>query len=92
MEAKKIWFDNEFIFVETNDNRIGKMPLEWFPRLKNSTIEELEAYELWADNSWIHWESIGEDLSVEGFFSFNKDLQQILIGFHLNHHFCAWQL
>ena len=75
MEAKKIWFDNEFIFVETTDRKIGKMPLEWFPRLKNSKIEELEKYELWADNTWIHWETIGEDLSVEGFFSFNKDLK-----------------
>jgi len=51
------------------------MPLEWFPRLKNATITQLEQFELWSDNSWIHWEVLGEDLSVEGFFKFRKDLQ-----------------
>lgn len=75
MEAKKIWFDKEFIYVETTDNKTGKMPLAWFPRLKNATIKHLEQFELWSDNSWIHWEVLGEDLSVEGFFKFRKDLQ-----------------
>jgi hypothetical protein len=77
MEATKIWFDETFIYVETRENAIGKMPLEWFPRLQNATSFDLEKYELWADGSWIHWEEIGEDLSVEGFFTFKKDLQAI---------------
>lgn len=47
------------------------MPLEWFPRLREATIKELENYELWSDGEWIHWEQLGEDLSVEGFFSFD---------------------
>jgi len=75
MEAKKTWFDNEYIFVETTENKTGKMPLKWFPRLKNATLAQLEQFELWSDNSWIHWEFLGEDLSVEGFFKFRKELQ-----------------
>ena len=75
MEAKKIWFDKDFIFVETKENKIGKMPLEWFPKLLNAEINELEKFELWSDNSWIHWENLGEDLSVEGFFNFNKKME-----------------
>ena len=75
MEAKKIWFDETFIYVETNENKIGKMPLAWFPRLQNATIDNLQKFELWADGSWIHWEDIGEDLSVEGFFTFKKENQ-----------------
>lgn len=75
MKAKKIWFDQEFIFVETTANKTGKMPLEWFKRLQNATLPELEQYELWNDNSWIHWEKLGEDLSVEGFFTFDKNLK-----------------
>lgn len=78
MEAKKVWFDATFIYVETKENTIGKMPLEWFPRLQNATKEDLEKFELWADGSWIHWEEIGEDLSVEGFFTFKKELQVVL--------------
>ncbi len=75
MEATKIWFDSKYIFVETIENKIGKMPLEWFPKLLNAKKEDLENFELWSDNSWIHWENIGEDLSVEGFFKFHKNLE-----------------
>jgi hypothetical protein len=75
MEAKKIWFDKEFIFVETTESKIGKMPLKWFPHLRNATLNQLEQFELWSDNSWIHWEVLGEDLSVDGFFTFKKELQ-----------------
>ena len=75
MEAKKVWFDTEFIFVETIQSKIGKMPLKWFPHLRNANLNQLEQFELWSDNSWIHWEVLGEDLSVEGFFTFKKELQ-----------------
>ena len=51
------------------------MPLEWFKRLKNATLLELEQDESWDENSWIHWEKLGEDLSVAGFFTFNNDLK-----------------
>ncbi len=73
MEAKRVWFDTDFIYVETTENTIGKMPLIWFPRLKKANEAALQQFELWADNTWIHWEDIGEDLSVEGFFSFRKE-------------------
>jgi hypothetical protein len=73
MKAMKIWFDEEFIYVLTNENKTGKMPLKWFPRLQKANQEDKESFELWSDGEWIHWEKIGEDLSVEGFFSFKKN-------------------
>jgi len=77
MKAKKIWIDKDSIFVETTDNRTANMPLEWFKKLRTATKIQLEQYELWEDNSWIHWDMLGEDLSVEGFFTFNKNTFQI---------------
>ena len=47
------------------------MPLSWFPRLQNATIEQRENYEL--SPFGIHWEELDEDLSFEGFFKFNKN-------------------
>ena len=47
--------------METTENTIGKMPLIWFPRLKKANEAALQQFELWADNTWIHWEDIGED-------------------------------
>ena len=64
MKAKKIWFDKDFIYVETIENKTGKMPLKWFKRLENAKIEALEQFELWNEGSWIHWKLLGEDLSV----------------------------
>jgi len=73
MEALSVWFDAANICVETTENKIGKMPLAWFPRLNNASEADRNNFELWADNSWIHWEDLGEDLSVEGFFTFKKE-------------------
>ena len=77
MKAKKIWFDNEFIFVETTTSKSASMPLAWFKKLKNASENDLLDFELWDDGGWIHWEKLGEDLSVDGFFTFKKDLQFI---------------
>ncbi len=73
MKALRVWFDDNFIFVETEEHLIGKMPLKWFPSFTNKTLKEKEEFELWDEGSWIHWEKIGEDLSVEGFFTFDKE-------------------
>ncbi len=71
MRVKNLSFSQEFIVLETEEGKKASMPLEWFPRLREATIKELENYELWSDGEWIHWEELGEDLSVEGFFSFD---------------------
>ncbi len=73
MTAKKVWFKNECIFVETTDNIIEIMPLSWFKRLKNASEQDLLDFELWDDNSWIQLEKLGEDLSVDDFFTFKKE-------------------
>jgi hypothetical protein len=77
MSAKKIWFDADFIYVETTENKIGKMPLSWFSKLQTATPQQLHSFKLWADNSWIHWEQLGEDLSVEVFFTFTKNVAKV---------------
>ncbi len=74
MEVNKIRFDCEFIYVESKDNKTGKMPLIWFPRLLNAKKSLLDKYELWADSSWIHKEELGEDLSFEGFLILGRKL------------------
>ena len=61
--------------METTDNKIASMPLSWFKRLQNASEKDLLEYELWNENSWIHWEKLGEDLSVEGFFTYRKELE-----------------
>ena len=77
--TNKIWFENERIFANLNDGRIVGMPLTWFPRLHNATESQRLNYELWNDGSWIHWEDLDEDLSVEGFITFSKNSTQAVL-------------
>lgn len=66
MKAKRVWFD-KFIHLEMEDGRIGRLPLSEFPRLKYATDEQRADYTL--SPFGIHWESLDEDLSYEGFFT-----------------------
>lgn len=71
MEAVKIWFDDQKIYLQTQDGRKASMPLAWFPRLANATQTQRDNYKLSAFG--IHWEELDEDLSFEGFFRYEKD-------------------
>ena len=46
MEVLKVWFDKEQIYLETKENGKASMPLAWFPRLANATVQQREDYEL----------------------------------------------
>jgi len=66
MKAKKVWFD-EYVNLEMNDGRTARLPLNEFPRLKEATEEQRANYSL--SPFGVHWESIDEDLSYDGFFT-----------------------
>jgi transcriptional regulator with XRE-family HTH domain len=69
MKANRIWFD-EFVNVEMDDGRKGRLPLAEFPRLKYATDRQRADYTL--SPFGIHWENIDEDLSYDGFFEKNE--------------------
>lgn len=70
IEVKKVWFQDDSIFIQTISGEERSHPLKWFPRLLNASKDERENFEL--SHFGIHWESLDEDLSFEGFFSFSK--------------------
>lgn len=73
LKIEKVWFDDENIYILTNDGTQKNHPLRWFDRLWNATNEQREHFEIgsWGDS--IHWEELNEDLSLEGFYTYNKD-------------------
>ena len=73
LKIEKVWFDDENIYILTNDGTQKSHPLRWFDRLWNATPEQRERFELSRWNDSIHWPELDEDLSLEGFFTFNKD-------------------
>lgn len=71
MKGKNLWFDTDSIFVEFDNGQIIGNPLTRFPRLKNASPKERAHYRF---NAWgIRWDSIDEDISFKGLFSYKND-------------------
>jgi hypothetical protein len=73
LKIEKVWFDDDNIYIQTNDGTQKSHSLRWFPSLWNATVEQRESFVIgeWGDD--IHWEELNEDLSLEGFFNYNND-------------------
>lgn len=63
--AINIAFENSKMIVFLEDGRELAIPLEWFPRLRKATHEQLNKWRLIGKGEGIHWEEIDEDISVE---------------------------
>ncbi|WAC09553.1 DUF2442 domain-containing protein [Dyadobacter pollutisoli] len=74
MKIEKIWFDESNIYIVTDSGHTIGNPLKWFTRLHNASAKQRENYEIGPTGSSIHWEEIDEDLSLESFFDFNREL------------------
>ncbi|NHE57212.1 DUF2442 domain-containing protein [Cyclobacterium plantarum] len=64
--AKKVWFTEEMLYVLLEDGREIGAPIEWFPKLRQASKEQLTNWRLNGGGIGIHWESLDEDLSVNG--------------------------
>jgi len=62
---KKLWFDNERIFIKTINGELRSQPMRFFPRLSNAN--EIQRAEWKESHFGIHWENIDEDISFESF-------------------------
>lgn len=74
MKILKVWFDDEFMYVQINSGHVIGNPLKWFKRLQNATNEQRLKYEIGPFGESLHWEEIDEDLSLESLFDFERKL------------------
>jgi acid phosphatase class B len=47
------------------DRREIRVPLEYYPGLKNATAKQRKNYQIIGNGTGIHWSDIDEDLSVK---------------------------
>ena len=73
LKIVKVWFDDSKIFIELNDGRVIGAPIEWYPNLRKGNPEQWAKFQLWGDGTWLHWEELDEDLSLEGFLTYKKE-------------------
>ena len=64
--ARRIWFDDENLFLELMDFRQLRVPLTTFPRLLKASAEQRNCYEISGDGTGLHWDALDEDISVPG--------------------------
>jgi len=64
--AIKLWFDPDNLWVLLADGRQLSVPLAYFPRLLKANDEQRQGYIISGGGSGLHWESLDEDISVDG--------------------------
>ena len=69
VQIKRIWFDENRLWAEFYDGRTVDVPTKWFPNLSKGSPQQLDRYEIWGDNQYIHWPDLDEDISAETLIS-----------------------
>ena len=64
--AKKVWCDENNLWVLLRDGRQLSIPLAYFPRLLKAKPKQRKKYELSGGGVGIHWDELDEDISVAG--------------------------
>lgn len=64
-EAKEISFTKDKMIVYLDDRKELAVPLEWFPKLRSASKEQLNNWRFIGGGEEIHWEELDEDISVK---------------------------
>lgn len=64
--AQEVRVTQDTLHVDLRDGRTILVPLAWYPRLLHASENERKIWRLIGRGRGIHWESIDEDISVEG--------------------------
>ena len=65
VSAKNVQVTNDALIVDLSDGRTLSIPLAWFPRLLNGTLEERNKWRLIGEGEGIHWPELDENISIE---------------------------
>jgi len=65
IKAKSVRFDEDYLIVLLEDERIIQTPLKWYKELENASLKELKKWHFICDNTGIEWEGLDCHLSIE---------------------------
>ena len=65
-DANNVIVTDDSLTVELEDGRTVSVPIAWYPRLLHASKEERNSWRLIGKGCGVHWDSIDEDISVEG--------------------------
>ena len=64
--ATRAWTEGRIVYVELTDQRVVGFPAHRFRRLKEASDMELANVRLEVGGTALRWESLDEDISIEG--------------------------
>jgi hypothetical protein len=64
VQATRVEFDEDQMWVFLDDGRTLGVPLAWYPRLLNGA--PADRAKVWISPSGLHWDELDEDLSING--------------------------
>ncbi len=65
IKGKEVHFDEEYLHVKLEDDRIISTPIKWYEPLKKASLEQLVDYKFICSNTGIEWECIDYHLSIK---------------------------
>ncbi len=65
VRGKEVHFDEDYLHVKLEDDRIISTPLSWYEPLQNASINELKNYTFICKGTGIEWEALDYHLSIE---------------------------
>ena len=74
--AKRVWCDEDNLWIEMTDGRQLATPLAYFPRLLNAPAEARAKVFVSGGGTGLHWDELDEDISVDGLLRGIGDLTQ----------------
>jgi hypothetical protein len=65
IKGKEVHFDEAYLHVKLEDERIISTAIEWYKPLKSATIAQLKNYKFICMNTGIEWEELDYHLNIE---------------------------
>ncbi|XGB41225.1 MAG: DUF2442 domain-containing protein [Nodosilinea sp. LVE1205-7] len=56
---------DDTLSADLSDGRTISVPLAWYPRLMNASVEERNNWRFIANGDGIHWTQLDEDISIK---------------------------
>ena len=65
IKGKEVHFDDAYLHVKLEDDRIISTPMSWYKPLQKATLAQLKNYTLICMGTGIEWEDLDYHLNVE---------------------------
>jgi len=65
IKGQEIHFDEDYLHVRLEDDRVISTPLKWYKPLQKASISQLKNYKLICLGTGIEWEDIDYHLNIE---------------------------